>query len=244
MPASASVVVTLKTLFSVLACVMVATLLWAIATDGLVSCVELRARWLAVALINFYINVAFIGAWFVYKESSWIKAAILIILEIVFGSIITFGYIVMQLFKFSRDESSKDPLYFVFVRHEKRDVIERKRGPSVVTSRVIISSLGCFMLGSIIYITIVDGSPFRTQVFSPCMVGTLTDFYFNVLALSVWVAYKESSWISAFFIGTCVYIVRQLFYLSPHQHVSLVLLNNKNMDFSSSDPLLVVHADV
>ncbi|KAI3751664.1 hypothetical protein L2E82_22755 [Cichorium intybus] len=131
MPASASVVVTLKTLFSVLACVMVATLLWAIATDGLVSCVDLRARWLAVALINFYINAAFIGAWFVYKESSWIKEAILIILEIVFGSI-----------------------------------------------------------------------------------------------------------------GTCVYIVRQLFYLSPQQHVSLVLLNNKNMDFSSSDPLLVAHVDV
>ncbi|KAJ9545972.1 hypothetical protein OSB04_025679 [Centaurea solstitialis] len=55
---------------------------------------------------------------------------------------------------------------------------------------------------------------------------------------TVWVAYKESSRFSAFFwiillicfgsIATCVYIVRELFYLSPHQHISLII-------FSKSD---------
>ncbi|KAL7584670.1 hypothetical protein Lser_V15G44483 [Lactuca serriola] len=195
---AASVVAALKTLFSLLACVMFATLLWAIAMDGLASCVDLRARWLFVAYINFYINVAVIGVWFVYKEASWMRAVVLILLEIVFGSIITSGYIVIQLFKLSHEESSKDPLYFVLVKHEKRDATGHKMGVSSVTSRIIISSLGCFMLGTFIYVLIVDGSPFRTQVFSTCMIGTLTDFYFNVVALSVWVGYKESSWISAF----------------------------------------------
>ncbi|XP_052623267.1 uncharacterized protein LOC111906684 [Lactuca sativa] len=144
------------------------------------------------------------------------RAVVLILLEIVFGSIITSGYIVIQLFKLSHEESSKDPLYFVLVKHEKRDATGHKMGVSCVTSRIIISSLGCFMLGTFIYVLIVDGSPFRTQVFSTCMIGTLTDFYFNVVALSVWVAYKESSWISAFFVDTITYMFWEHWYMCLH----------------------------
>ncbi|KAI3680245.1 hypothetical protein L2E82_50470 [Cichorium intybus] len=207
MAVSASMVVALKTLFSVLACAMFATLLWLTATDGLASCVDLQYRWFAAVLLNFYITFGVIGAWIVYKESSWVSATILIIIGIIMGSAITCGYIVMQFFKLSSEESSKDPLYFVLVKHKKR-----------------------------------------------CMIATVIDSYIQIVALSFWVAYKESSWISAVFwilslvcfgsIGTCVYVVRQLFNLSPQQPVSHLLFNSSNKYFLSSDPLLMVHTNV
>lgn len=253
--AASAASVALKTLLSVLACAMFATLVWAVVMDGLSSCVDLQARWLIAALIDFYIHIAVIGAWVVYKESSWITAAVLIFFLITLGSITTCIYIVVLLFKLSPEESSKDPLYFVLVRRQKRDIVMgHRRGPSVVTARVILTALCCLMLGTFIYTLIVDGSPFRAQVFTPCMIGTITDFYFNVVALSVWVAYKESSWINALLwilsivcfgsITTCVYIQRQLFYLSPEQPVSLILFKSSNRDLQSSDPLLMVHAYV
>ncbi|KAL7602791.1 uncharacterized protein LOC111884932 isoform X1 [Lactuca sativa] len=250
MAVSAWMVVAMKTLFSILACVMFATLLWATAMDGLASCIDLRDKWLVAALVNFYINFAFIGAWIVYKESSLIKAVILISIAIIVGSVVTCGYIALQFFKLSREESSKDPLYFVLVRHQKKDALEHMRGPSVVTARVIISSLGFLILGTFIYTFVVYGSPIRV---STCMIAVVIDFYFHVVALSVWVAYKESSWISAFFwilslvccgsIATCVYIVKQLFYLSPEQPVSLVLVNNSNRNLLTSDPLLMANTN-
>ncbi|XP_023736995.1 uncharacterized protein LOC111884932 isoform X2 [Lactuca sativa] len=208
MAVSAWMVVAMKTLFSILACVMFATLLWATAMDGLASCIDLR------------------------------------------DNVVTCGYIALQFFKLSREESSKDPLYFVLVRHQKKDALEHMRGPSVVTARVIISSLGFLILGTFIYTFVVYGSPIRV---STCMIAVVIDFYFHVVALSVWVAYKESSWISAFFwilslvccgsIATCVYIVKQLFYLSPEQPVSLVLVNNSNRNLLTSDPLLMANTN-
>nr|KAJ0210783.1 hypothetical protein LSAT_V11C400222340 [Lactuca sativa] len=144
------------------------------------------------------------AAWIVYKESSLIKAVVLISIEIIVGSLVTCGYIALRFFKLSHEESSKDPLYFLLVRHQKRDALEHMRRPFVVTARV-------------------------------------------------WVAYKESSWISAFFwilslvccgsIATCVYIVKQLFYLSPQQPISLVLVNNSNRNLLTSDPLLMANTN-
>nr|KAJ0213253.1 hypothetical protein LSAT_V11C400163430 [Lactuca sativa] len=32
-----------------------------------------------------------------------------------------------------------------------------------------------------------------------CMIATTTDFYFCIVIVAVWIAYKESRWISAFF---------------------------------------------
>ncbi|XP_031251341.1 uncharacterized protein LOC116109225 isoform X4 [Pistacia vera] len=70
------------------------------------------------------------------------------------------------------------------------------------------------------------------------MSATLIDFYINVVALSVWVAYKESSWFNAFLwvillicfgsISTCVYIVQQLCCLRSEDPLCLILLNTSN----------------
>ncbi|XP_071711269.1 uncharacterized protein [Rutidosis leptorrhynchoides] len=246
--------VSVRTSMSVLGCVMVAVLVYTIATDGLPFRIQLLTRWMAELLIDFYINVAVIGAWVVYKESSWIMAAVWVILLICFGSVTTCGYVVMQFFKLSPEESSKDPLYFVLVRHEKsdKDVTEHSKGPSVVTSMIIFSVLGFLMLGTLLYTIIVAGSPFRAELYTPWLVATLIDFYINVYALSVWVAYKESSWISAFVwilflvcfgsITTCTYLVKQLFNLSTEQPAYLILFRNNHRDLKSSDSPLMVAA--
>ncbi|KVI07212.1 Protein of unknown function DUF1475, partial [Cynara cardunculus var. scolymus] len=234
----AEVGVAVRTLLSVLGCLMVAVLVYTIATDGRPFRIELLTRWMVALLIDFYIHIAIIGAWVVYKESSWIMATVWVILLICLGSVTTCGYIVMQFYKLTPEESSKDPLYFVLARHQKRDATEHRKGPSVVTARVIFAVLGCLMLGALLYTLIVDGSPFRAELYTPWMIATLIDFYINVVALAVWIAYKESSWMSAFLwiplivcsgsIATCVYILRQLFFLSPDQPVSLILFSNNH----------------
>ncbi|WVZ79626.1 hypothetical protein U9M48_027184 [Paspalum notatum var. saurae] len=68
------------------------------------------------------------------------------------------------------------------------------------------------------------------------MAATLIDFYINVFAISVWVAYKESSWISTTIwivllicfgsITTCGYITLQLFQVSYQDPIYHVLLNS------------------
>nr|XP_043615475.1 uncharacterized protein LOC122587387 isoform X2 [Erigeron canadensis] len=227
------------TAVSVLGCAMVAVLAYTISTDGLPFRKELLTRWMAALLIDFYINIAAIGAWIIYKESSsWIIAIIWLLLLICFGSVTTCGYIVLQFYKLTPEQFSKDPFYFVLARHQNGDVAEHSKGLSVVAARVIFAVLGCLMLGTLLYTIIVDGSPFRAELYTPWVVATLIDFYINVVALAVWVAYKESSWISAILwifltvcfgsIITCGYIVRQLFYLSADQAVSLILFRNNN----------------
>ncbi|XP_071713285.1 uncharacterized protein [Rutidosis leptorrhynchoides] len=93
----------------------------------------------------------------------------------------------------------KDPLYFVLARHQKRDVTGPMIGVSVVTARVLVVVLGSFVLGLSIYALVVDGLPFRAKLLSSCMIMCLTDISIHVVIFSVWVAYKESSWISAVF---------------------------------------------
>ncbi|KAI3680244.1 hypothetical protein L2E82_50469 [Cichorium intybus] len=247
---AAPVGVIVRTLLSVLGCLMVAVLVYTIATDGLPFRTELLTRWMAALLIDFYIHIGIIAAWVVYKESSWILASVWVILLICLGSVTTCGYIVLQFFKLTPEESSKDPIYFVLVRHPKRDDMENRKGLSVVIARVIFGVLGSLMLGTLLYTLIVDGSPFRAELYYPWMVATLIDFYINVVALCVWIAYKESNWMSALLwiifivcfgsITTCVYIVRQLFFLSPDQHVSLILFKNNNRYLKPSDPPLIV----
>ncbi|KAI7744140.1 hypothetical protein M8C21_009154, partial [Ambrosia artemisiifolia] len=248
--------VAVRTLLSVLGCLMVAVLVYTIATDGLPFRMDLLTRWMAALLIDFYINIAVIGFWVVYKESTWIMAALWLLLLICFGSVTTCAYIVFQFYKLTpEEESSKDPFYFLLVRHQKSDVMEHRKGVSVMTARLIFALLACFMLGTLLYTLIVDGSPFRSQLYTPWVVATLIDFYINVVALSVWVAYKESSWMHAFLwilflicfgsITTCLYIVRQLFYLSSDQPIFLILFHNNHrqvIDLKSNDPPLMVGA--
>ncbi|KAL8210062.1 hypothetical protein R6Q57_006794 [Mikania cordata] len=187
-----------RVLFSVLGGLMVAVLVYTIATDGLPFRMDLLTRWMAALLIDFYINIGVIGTWVVYKESSWIMSVVWVVLLLCLGSVTTCGYIVLQFFKLTPDESSKDPLYFVLARHQKSDVTEHRKGLSVITAKVIFAIIGCLMLGTLLYTLIVDGSPFRSELYTPWVVATLIDFYINVVALSVWVAYKESSWVNAF----------------------------------------------
>ncbi|KAG6784000.1 hypothetical protein POTOM_009682 [Populus tomentosa] len=135
-----------------------------------------------------------------------------------------------------------------------RGVEQKTKQSAVVTARIAFSILGLLMLGTLIYTLITDGSPFRKELLTPWMIATLIDFYINVVALSVggiilvtlfcsfilevWVAYKESSWISAFLwilllicfgsITTCAYIVKQLLQLTSQDPVYLILFNRGN----------------
>ncbi|CAH1447655.1 unnamed protein product [Lactuca virosa] len=106
-------------------------------------------------------------------------AAVLIPVVLFAGSPITSAYVALQFFKL--------------------DAIGYKRGHSVLIAKIIISALGCLMLGTFIYVLIVDGSPFNATVLSRCMIATTTNVYFCIVTVVVWIAYKESRWISAFF---------------------------------------------
>ncbi|CAN6455980.1 unnamed protein product [Victoria cruziana] len=108
----------------------------------------------------------------------------------------------------------------------------------VIAARVLFSVLGLFMLATLLYTILTDGSPFRLDVLTPWMAATLVDFYINVAAISAWAIYKESNCFGAVFwiillicfgsISTCLYIVIQLFKLSPEDPLYLVFLNSRS----------------
>ncbi|XP_015074361.1 uncharacterized protein LOC107018404 isoform X3 [Solanum pennellii] len=188
---AATLAIALKSLFSVLGCLITATVIYTVATDGLPFRIELLTPWMAATLIDFYIHIFVIWSWVVYKESNWITAILWVVLLVCLGSIATCGYIVLQFLKLSTQESLQDPIYFVLLRRQEKWVI-----------------------------------------------ATVIDFYVGVVALSVWVAYKESSWLSAALwiiliicsgsISTCAYIALQLFNLSSQDPVYLVLFSSRN----------------
>ncbi|PWA91746.1 Pentatricopeptide repeat-containing protein [Artemisia annua] len=176
-------------------------------------------RELLVITTDFTIYVAVLGAWYAYKESSWIIALVLMVPMYFLGCIISIGYILTQFYKLSPEESSTDPLYFVLARRQKsmwldiltllflknighRDVVgylDTGRH-SVVAARVIYSALGCVAFGTLTYSVYVDLSPSYIKYFTSCILTNGTDMYIHVVIFSVWLAYKESSnWITAFF---------------------------------------------
>nr|KAJ0192797.1 hypothetical protein LSAT_V11C800445140 [Lactuca sativa] len=67
-----------------------------------------------------------------------------------------------KFFKLSPEESSKDPLYLL----RDMDAMGYKRGHFVLIAKIIISALGYLMLGTFIYVLIVDGSTFNVNVLS------------------------------------------------------------------------------
>ncbi|KAL8058346.1 hypothetical protein ABFX02_03G012000 [Erythranthe guttata] len=233
-----SLAIGLRIAFMVLGCVTAATVIYTVATDGLPFRKQLLTPWMAATLIDFYIIILAIAAWIVYKESNWIRSLIWIVLLICFGSITACGYIVMQFLKLSPQESLQDPIYFVLLKNTKKDGTESKSIISVVVARVIFSLLGCLMLGTLIYTIATDGSPFRQELLTPWMIATLVDFYVNIIALSVWVAYKESNyktaalWIVLFIcfgsVSVCAYIVVQFFNLASQDPVYLVLFSSSS----------------
>nr|GMD55920.1 uncharacterized protein LOC109151045 isoform X3 [Ipomoea batatas] len=231
------VAIALKSLFSVLGCVMIATLIYTIITDGHPFRIQLLTPWLTATLIDFYFNIFAIGAWVIYKESNWISAVLWVVLLICFGSITTCGYIVLQFFKLSPKESMQDPVFYVLLRHGKMNKPERQNKLCVAVAKVVFTILGCLMLGTLIYFFVTAGNPFRKEVYTPWTIATFIDFYINVVALSVWIVYKESSWISASCwilllitlgsIATSAYIVLQLFQLSSQDPPYYILFNRQ-----------------
>ncbi|XP_038992022.1 uncharacterized protein LOC120115363 isoform X1 [Hibiscus syriacus] len=225
----------LRALFFVLCCLMIATLIYTIFIDGLPFRWEILTPWMAATLVDFYINIVPIAVWVSYKESSLITATLWVIMLICFGSITTSGYIIIQFLKLSPEESLENPIYHVLL-HEmsKNDTKTKGKHSSVVIARILFSVLGCLMLGTLIYTLLTDGSPFGKELLAPWMKATLIDFYINVVALSVWVAYKESNsmtaicWIVLLIcfgsITTCAYIVKELFKLAWQDPLYLVLI--------------------
>ncbi|XP_060198716.1 uncharacterized protein LOC132627400 isoform X5 [Lycium barbarum] len=213
---AASLAFALKTLFAVLGCLVSALFIYTAAIDGgLPFRTELLTPWMVALLIDFFIHILAIWSWVVYKESNWTTSILWGLLLVFLGSIITSGYIVLQLLKLSTQESLQDPIYFVLLRRQKK-----------------------------------------------WLSTTVIDFYVNVVALSVWVAYKESSWLSAAFwiiliicfgsISTCAYIALQLFSLSSQDPIYLVLFSSRSsistcayialqlFSLSSQDPIYLV----
>ncbi|XP_043723368.1 uncharacterized protein LOC122670521 isoform X2 [Telopea speciosissima] len=227
----------LRLLFFVLGCLMLATLIYTISTDGSPFRRELLTPWMTATLIDFYINVITIAAWVAYKEANWISGALWIILLVCFGSITTCAYIVVQFFKVSSQDPLQDPMYHVLLRHWNKGDVERNRTISfVLVARVFFSVLGCMMLATLICTILIDGLPFRRELLTPWMAATLVDFYINVVAIAFWIAYKESSWITTLLwivllicfgsLTTCAFIVMHLAHLSSQDPLYLVLLND------------------
>ncbi|XP_022992691.1 uncharacterized protein LOC111488955 isoform X3 [Cucurbita maxima] len=70
---------------------------------------------------------------------------------------------------------------------------------AVIGWRTVFVVLACTMATSIAYTIAIDGSPFRTENFSRWMVTTLIDFFTHATVLSIWMFYKEESWLTAIF---------------------------------------------
>nr|XP_043624342.1 uncharacterized protein LOC122595925 [Erigeron canadensis] len=254
MATPSSLFVALKWLFITMTCIMAAALVYLLAMDHYSSCFGLQLGWMQVLDIDIIIYFLFIAAWFFYKESGWIKAFVFFVLVLWCGSFVTCGYIVIQFFKLSSEESSKDPLYFVLAGHQKGDIMGHRKQHSMVIAKVIVAVLGCYMLGILIYAFMINGMPFHMEILTPCMITGLIDIHIHNVVFTVWILYKESSWINAVLwilsvvcfgsVALCVYIARELFHLSPEQHVSFILFNKRSRDLMSSDPLLREHSDV
>ncbi|CAN6169585.1 unnamed protein product [Urochloa humidicola] len=222
-----------RVVFAALGVLMVATLVYTCATDGSPFRSELLTPWMDATLIDFYVNVIAIAAWVVYKETNLISSAVWVVLLFCFGSAATCAYIVKQLFEVTPAGPSQDPLDLLFIRQGN---LSQRKCSYIIIGRIVFSILGIFMASVVTYTVITDGLPFRKELLTPWMAATLIDFYINIFAISVWVAHKESSWISTIIwivllicfgsITTCGYIVLQLFQVSYQDPIYHVLLNS------------------
>ncbi|XP_072960727.1 uncharacterized protein [Typha angustifolia] len=223
-----------KIVFTALGCLMLATLIYTLVTDGSPFRRELFTPWMAATLADFYVNVVAISVWVIYKESSWIHSVFWIISLVCFGSIATCAYIVKKLFEISCQGTAQDPLDLLFLSF--RNDVRKAKCSFVIFWRIFFSVLGLFLASVVTYTLVTDGSPFRRELLTPWMVATLIDFYINIFTISVWVTHKESSWLGAFFwicllicfggITTCGYIAIQLFRLSCEDLTYEVLLDS------------------
>ncbi|KAL4578125.1 hypothetical protein LXL04_014243 [Taraxacum kok-saghyz] len=253
MASRASIAVAMKILLFVLYIAMIASFVYVFVINHIKECYNWTLRWDVLLVINCTVLYVFSAIWFYYKELSWIKTLLFFIGMEISGSIVTIPYIFYQFWKLTPEEASRDPIYFVLARQKKRDQDVTKR-TSVATGRVIFIALGVLLLATIIYTVIMDILVYYADQVTPCLVTYMVDIYIYALLLSVWVAYKESSWISAFVwiilnvlsatIVMSVYVVWELYKLSPEQPTSLILFNDKDRELESSDAPLMSHASV
>ncbi|XP_015694366.1 uncharacterized protein LOC102705259 isoform X2 [Oryza brachyantha] len=224
-----------KVVFAALGVLMVGTLVYTTVTDGSPFRPELLTPWMVATLIDFYVNVIAILTWVVYKEVNWINSIFWVVLLFCFGGSATCAYLVVKLSEIKPSGPFQDPLDLLFLRQGN---LSQRKSSFVITGRIIFSILGAMMAAIVIYTVITDGLPFRKELLTPWMAATLLDFYINVFAISVWVAHKESNWISTAIwicllicfgsITTCGYIVVQLFQVSYQDPIYHVLLNLHN----------------
>ncbi|CAN4116408.1 unnamed protein product [Withania somnifera] len=236
--AAASLATALKSLFLVLGCLAIATVIYAVAADGLPF--RKLTPLMAVTLMDIYVLEFIIWSWIVYKESNWITAILWAVLLVCLGSVATCGYIVLQFLKLSTQESLQDPIYFALLRHKRKTGTEQQRKCSLLTAGILSLALGSLMLCTLIYTFATYRSSILRDSFTPWMLATIIQFFGNAVALSVWVAYKESSWLNAaiwiiliiLFGSTiiCPYIALQLYDLSAQDPVYLVLFSSRNRE--------------
>ncbi|KAD6796762.1 hypothetical protein E3N88_07658 [Mikania micrantha] len=164
---TSTLLVALKSSFIILMFIMAVALAYTLIMDGDSSCFDPNAWWTIAAVTNVFVFIAFIVAWFFYKESSWMKRVVLMFMLFWCGSFVTCGYIVLLFFKLSPEESLSDPLYFVLVRRQKTDVTGHMRKSTVVIAKLIVTSIACCLLGIVIYACIIDGFPFYVELLTP-----------------------------------------------------------------------------
>eukprot|EP00850_Spirogloea_muscicola_P019117 SM000183S04011 [mRNA] locus=s183:232747:234472:- [translate_table: standard] len=101
-----------------LAAAMACAVAYTCATDGSPFRTDILTPWMKATLIDFYLNVAFLICWVLYKEDSWLAGAAWSIGLICLGSIATYTYIGVQLLKLGPG----DPLHFVLLkdRHARK----------------------------------------------------------------------------------------------------------------------------
>ncbi|XP_008456712.1 uncharacterized protein LOC103496575 isoform X2 [Cucumis melo] len=235
---ASSAVIGWRILFLLLACTMVSTLAYTLVTDGSPFRKELLSRLMVTVLVDFYFNVTIIAAWVCYKESNWIATAIWIVFLVCLGSIATCAYILWQLWQLSSQESFEDIMYSVLIRDTNKNGVQQPRKPSnTMIAKIVFGAMGFLMAVTLAYL-FSDGSPFNKDLFTPWLVATLIDFYINGTAISVWMFYKEESWLTAFtwivlFLifgsaSSCTFIVKELFKLNSDDPAYLVLFKNSN----------------
>lgn len=249
----ASMVVALKTLMVVMFFAIIGAFVYVIAIGDIVPCYNWTLRWDLLLETQCTVIYVIFAAWFYYKESGWIKTVIYFLVIQIVGSVVTIPYILYQFSKLSPEELSKNPIYFVLARRKEREQ-ERTKGISVTTARAIYCTLGVLLLAVLIYTITLDIIKFYAVPVTPCLFTFMVDIYIYGVLFAVWIAYKESSWISAFMwilsivltqtLSMIIYIVWELFKLSPDEPTSHILFNIKDKDFQSSDPPLMSHADV
>ncbi|CAI0455290.1 unnamed protein product, partial [Linum tenue] len=196
----------LRTLFPSMVCFVLGAWIYVMYTDGL-TVQDFFTPWMAGFFVDFYIYVFPLALWVLYKESNLLLVPVWILLLICTGRSV----------EVQKGKQQRSPML-------------------VVTARIVFTSLVGVMIATLICSVVIQGSPFRKEILTPAMAANLIDMCANFIALSVWVAYKETSWLSASLWiavlilpgGIAAFIATQLFQLSSHDPLYLVLVKKNN----------------